>query len=198
MNKKTLFAILLAASIAGVSLGQTAAKPKSKAAPAGQAFATPDEAVDALLGAIANDDTAALASIFGPLGKKIVSSGDNVSDKNDRTKFVELARGQKRIVPVKGDPNRVTLAVGPDDWPFPIPLAKTGGKWRFDMRPPRGFISAAIPFMEPLRKGADLLFGNVEQSELEIGCDKTWSDPGTGNGITSEISERSRSPRANR
>ena len=51
--------------------------------------------MDALLGAIANDDTAALASIFGPLGKKIVSSGDNVSDKNDRTKFVELALESK-------------------------------------------------------------------------------------------------------
>lgn len=43
-----------------------------------------------------------------------------------------------------------------------------------------GFISAALPFVEPLRKGADLLFGNAEQSELEIGCDKTWVNLETG------------------
>lgn len=43
-----------------------------------------------------------------------------------------------------------------------------------------GFLSAALPFVEPLRKGADLLFGNAEQSELEIGCDKTWANLETG------------------
>jgi len=43
-----------------------------------------------------------------------------------------------------------------------------------------GFVSAAIPFIEPLRKGADLLFGNAAQSELEIGCEKTWIDLETG------------------
>jgi hypothetical protein len=43
-----------------------------------------------------------------------------------------------------------------------------------------GFISAALPFVEPLRKGADLLFGNADQSELEIGYDKTWTDVETG------------------
>jgi hypothetical protein len=43
-----------------------------------------------------------------------------------------------------------------------------------------GFLSAALPFVEPLRKGADLLFGNANQSELEIGYDKTWTNLETG------------------
>jgi hypothetical protein len=43
-----------------------------------------------------------------------------------------------------------------------------------------GFVSAALPFVEPFRKGADLLFGNADQSELEIGYDKTWTDLETG------------------
>ena len=43
-----------------------------------------------------------------------------------------------------------------------------------------GFISAAMPFVEPLRKGTDLLFGNAEQSELEIGYDKSWTNLETG------------------
>ena len=132
MNRKTVFAILLAALIAGASLGQTPAKPKPKAAPAAWEFASTGEAVDALIDAISRDDIAALNAIFGPLGKKIVSSGDSVSDKNDRAQFVELARNQKRTVPVKGDSHRATLVVGPDDWPFPVPLVEAGGKWRFD------------------------------------------------------------------
>lgn len=43
-----------------------------------------------------------------------------------------------------------------------------------------GFVSAALPFVEPLRKGADLLFGNTEQSELEIGYEKSWTNLETG------------------
>jgi hypothetical protein len=43
-----------------------------------------------------------------------------------------------------------------------------------------GFVSAALPFVEPLRKGADLLFGNAEQSELEIGYDRSWTNLETG------------------
>jgi hypothetical protein len=39
-----------------------------------------------------------------------------------------------------------------------------------------GFLSTALPFVEPLRTGADLLFGNRNQSQLEIGLDHTWTD----------------------
>ena len=42
------------------------------------------------------------------------------------------------------------------------------------------FLAAAKPFVEPLQKGADLLFGNSNQSTLEIGVDKTWEEMRTG------------------
>lgn len=42
------------------------------------------------------------------------------------------------------------------------------------------FLAAAKPFVEPLQKGADLLFGNSDQSTLEVGVDKTWNDMRTG------------------
>jgi len=137
MNRKTFSAILLTAVFAAASGGRAAAEAPAKAkpkaaAPAGQAFATADEAADALIDVISREDTAALATILGPNSTKIASSGDDVSDKNDRAKFVELARARRRTVPVKGDPHRVTLVVGPDDWPLPIPIVETGGKWRFD------------------------------------------------------------------
>jgi hypothetical protein len=41
-------------------------------------------------------------------------------------------------------------------------------------------VSAALPYVEPLRKGADLLFGNNKQSALEIGIDRSWPALSTG------------------
>jgi hypothetical protein len=43
-----------------------------------------------------------------------------------------------------------------------------------------GFLNAALPFVEPLRAGADLLFGNNNQSQLEIGLDQSWTALRTG------------------
>jgi hypothetical protein len=43
-----------------------------------------------------------------------------------------------------------------------------------------GFFSKALPFVDPLRKGLDLLFGNNNQAELEIGLDESWSRVETG------------------
>lgn len=42
------------------------------------------------------------------------------------------------------------------------------------------FLAAAKPFVEPLQKGADLLFGNSDQATLEVGVDKTWDQMRTG------------------
>lgn len=42
------------------------------------------------------------------------------------------------------------------------------------------FLGAAKPFIEPLKKGTDLLFGNSSQSTLEVGVDKTWAQMRTG------------------
>ena len=33
-----------------------------------------------------------------------------------------------------GDPKKATVVVGPEDWPLPVPIVQTGGKWRFDAK----------------------------------------------------------------
>ena len=43
-----------------------------------------------------------------------------------------------------------------------------------------GFFRQSLPFVEPLRKGADLLFGNADQADLEIGLDQSWETVRTG------------------
>ena len=58
------------------------------------------------------------------------SSGDPIADKQIRDKFVE-AYGQKHSFESK-EPNTSILVIGDDDFPFPIPLVKSGDQWSFD------------------------------------------------------------------
>ena len=95
-----------------------------------KSFATPREAAQALVDAAAANDTAALLRIFGPGGKDIVQSGDTASDKESREKFAALA-GKKMDVELDADKDRATVIVGPDDWPFPVPIVLEKGAWRF-------------------------------------------------------------------
>ena len=93
-------------------------------------FSSPDEAVSALVAAARGDDDAALLAIFGPEGKGVISSGDEVADRTERERFAQAAAEKTRLEP-KGD-DRVVLNVGNDDWPFAIPIVRQAGAWRFD------------------------------------------------------------------
>jgi hypothetical protein len=109
--------------------GALAASP----APAGaRAFDTPQKAADALIKAAAANDVPAMLAIFGPEGKDIVDSGDDVRDKNDRVRFAAKAKEKTAVTYDLADPNRAILIVGKDDWPMPVPIVKSDGKWRFD------------------------------------------------------------------
>ncbi len=97
-----------------------------------QTFASPDEAAQALVAAAKADDTAALLKLFGPAGRDIIESGDAAEDKAGRAHFSGLAQQKMKVEPVPGNPNRATLIVGPEDWPFPVPLIRKQSKWFFD------------------------------------------------------------------
>ena len=95
-----------------------------------ETFATPQEAVDSLLAAARADNADKLLKVLGPGSKKLIGSGDAVADAQSRSKFVTAYEEGNQIEP-EGD-DRVILAVGKDDWPFPFPIVKQGGNWRFD------------------------------------------------------------------
>jgi len=103
----------------------------TSAPPQEKTFDSAKQAADALVAAVSNDDTATMLAIFGPDGKKIVASGDDVKDKNDREKFEALAKEKTDVVVDKKDPHRAKLAIGADGWPFPVPIVQTAGKWHF-------------------------------------------------------------------
>jgi len=57
-----------------------------------------------------------------------------VQDKNNGIEFAAKAKEKTKLVPDPKNPNFVTLNVGNDNWPLPIPIVKTGTKWSFDTK----------------------------------------------------------------
>jgi len=116
-------ALLVAVMFQGTAL---AAQPKQKT------FGTPEATVEALVKALRDHNEKELVALFGPGSETLISSGDKVDDRERREEFVRLYGEANRLEPV-GD-NKLIVHVGKNDWPFPIPIVKTGGSWRFDTK----------------------------------------------------------------
>lgn len=97
-----------------------------------KSFATPEAAVDELIKATSNYDVSALMQIFGPNGRDFVSTPDPVQDKNKGEAFAVLAKQRHFLTADPSNEHRLILIVGPNKWPFPIPLEMKAGKWMFD------------------------------------------------------------------
>ena len=113
-----------------------AAKPvTAAAAPLGaRAFPTAQAAATALIQAASDFDQPAIAAMFGPDGKNLVSTEDTVRDKSYSLAFASLAGEGHTVVVSPTNPNRATLQVGRDRWPLPVPLVRVAGKWYFDAK----------------------------------------------------------------
>jgi hypothetical protein len=99
------------------------------AAPAQKTFASLDEAVNALVGALRAADRKALVEILGPQGNPLVWSGDDVAD---RAAFQRFTAEYDRAHRLEGGDGKVVLYVGEDGFPFPIPLVPDGPRWFWD------------------------------------------------------------------
>jgi hypothetical protein len=92
-------------------------------------YATPDEAVKALVAAVKAGNTRWLMKIFGPGSKALVLSGDPAQDKEGRNRFIQRFEEKNRL---EENSERADLYLGKDEWPFPIPIVKTEKGWKFD------------------------------------------------------------------
>jgi hypothetical protein len=93
-------------------------------------FSSPDEASKALVDAAQNNDKKATFEILGPEAGPILSSGDPTEDANSRVNFARKYQEMHRLV--KEPDGSVTLYVGAENWPTPIPLVHKGNLWFFD------------------------------------------------------------------
>jgi hypothetical protein len=113
----TLFGLAISASV-------------NAATPSEQSFASPDKAVEALVGAAQDSDPSKLFEIFGSQGKEVFSSGDPVADKRGRLAFVNRYNEQHSLEDEGG--NKILL-IGSEGWPFPVPLVEKNGSWKFNI-----------------------------------------------------------------
>jgi hypothetical protein len=95
-------------------------------------FDSPDAAAQAVIAAAEKNDVAALKAIFGANSKAILTSGDPKQDEQERAEFARVARSKYHIEKDPMNLHRVILDVGPEDWPFPVPIVEKNGKWSFE------------------------------------------------------------------
>jgi hypothetical protein len=93
-------------------------------------FVTPEEAVKALVDTVKAGKVEALLEFFGPEGRELAASSDPVTALMNRQVFNVAASEQWHLE--EGTPDRKTLVVGNEEWPFPVPLVKGPDGWRFD------------------------------------------------------------------
>jgi hypothetical protein len=98
-------------------------------ASAQRAFQTPEEAATALADGIKSGTTREMMKVLGSDAEGIIFSGDEVSDREARQRFVG-AYDAKHQVTIEG--NKATLIMGNDDFPFPVPLVHQKSGWKFD------------------------------------------------------------------
>src|ERR1700752_213742 len=129
---------LLSAFIALMILSALITAPWSNAqsgasSPKGKAFATAQEAADALISATETYDEAALTEILGPDGYDIIHTGEPVRDKENSQAFAAQAKTKLRLDMNKAKTS-ATMVVGDEDWPMPVPIVKVGKRWLFDTK----------------------------------------------------------------
>jgi hypothetical protein len=98
-------------------------------AQAQQSFPTPEDAAAALAAAVKSGPSDIL-KVLGKAADDIVSSGDEVADADTRQRFTSMY-DTKHSVKTEGN-KKATLILGPDDFPFPLPLVNTKAGWEFD------------------------------------------------------------------
>jgi len=115
-----LVAMMLLAASAGMAQQPAAAK----------SFASPQQAVAALVAAVRDNSDAGLLAILGPGSEDLISSSDQVADRNGRARFLKAYEEKNSIV--QESEGRAVLLVGTRDYPFPIPLVRPQEAWFFD------------------------------------------------------------------
>jgi hypothetical protein len=117
---------------AGAKPAAATPAPAATAAPAAppqRTFASAKEAADAFVEALGSEVDGALVAIFGS-GVSRFEPTDKVAARVERLALADAAR--KQLVLREDGPEQMTLVIGDQAWPFPIPVIEEDGAWRFD------------------------------------------------------------------
>jgi hypothetical protein len=120
------FKSLLHAALPGIMALALMSSPSQ----AQQSYPTPEDAAAALASAVKSGPEGAVLKVLGSAAEDIVSSGDEVADADIRQRFTSMYEA-KHSIKAEGN-KKATLMLGPEDFPFPIPLVNTRTGWEFD------------------------------------------------------------------
>jgi hypothetical protein len=152
------------------AVGLTAARTGDR-----KTFSSPEEARDALLEA-AVKGLNEVRTLLGPESVAILRTGDEIEDKNVVATFNQLASEKTQLQVEEMNPNRVTLLVGTVEWPFAIPLTRTGERWFWDIDEGKAEVRRRIIGGNEL-DAIDICRGYVEAQQMYAETD--WD----GNGV---------------
>ena len=156
-----------------------------------RAFATPEDAVQALVKAAKTGSLEEFSRLFGPDGQELIASSDPATARQNREVFT-VAVAEKWQLEDDGA-NRKTLVIGYEEWPFPVPLVKEASGWRFDTAAGREeIIARRIGRNELAAIETSRAYVTAQQRYAKQGHDglppgvyatKFQSDPGKQNGL---------------
>ena len=160
-------------------------------------FGSPEEAMKALVETAQSGVRKDVLAVLGPEGEDIISSGDEIADKNALEQFVKAY--QEKVDFMKEKEDRVSVIIGNDNWPFPIPIVKKGEGWMFDTKAGReevlnrrigrnelSAILVCLGYVEAQREYAST---DREQDGIIQYAQKFASDPYRRNGLYWEPAE---------
>jgi len=131
LNCKTReFSDLLKIAVLGTLLFACFAVDSAAQQKGQKTFSSPEEASKAVVAVLQNNDEKAVLDILGPDAAQIVSSGDPTEDAESHANFVRKYEEMHRFL--KEPDGSVTLYIGAENWPTPIPLVMKGNLWFFD------------------------------------------------------------------
>jgi Protein of unknown function (DUF2950) len=175
-------ALLSAGLLTGVVLAQTKTE---------RTFPTPEDAVKALIETVNAGNVESLLEIFGPGGKELIDSSEPAIARQNQQVFAVAVREKWHLEDAA--PDRKTLVIGNEDWPFPVPLVKAGNGWRFDTAAGKEEVLARrIGRNELAVIDATRAYVTAQRRYAEAGHDgkpaglhaaKFQSDPGKENGL---------------
>ena len=154
-------------------------------------FPTPEDAVKALIETVKAGNLESLLEIFGPGGKELIDSSEPAIARQNQQVFAVAVREKWHLEDAA--PDRKTLVIGNEDWPFPVPLVKAGNGWRFDTAAGKEEVLARrIGRNELAVIDATRAYVTAQRRYAEAGHDgkpaglhaaKFQSDPGKENGL---------------
>jgi hypothetical protein len=182
-HRTVALALLGACATTGaVVLAQTAAQ---------KTFASPEEAVKALADTVKAGNLEAVVAIFGPEGKELIDSSEPAIARENQQIFSIAFREKWHLEDMA--PDRKTLVIGNEDWPFPVPIVKDGNAWRFDTaagkqevldrrigRNELAAIDTALAYVTAQRRYAEQ---GHDGKPAGLHAAKFLSDPGKQNGL---------------